>query len=432
MEKKALVLSGGGARGGYQIGVWEALKELNYVPNIITGTSVGALNGGLFTLGEDELARNIWENMSMDTVFEKKEDRDINAIKTPADFVLHIYEAGGTDPKPLKHLVNKLVDDKKFRESNIEFGVVVTGTKPIRKVEKFVDEMEEGKVADYILASSACFPIMQMYQINGVNYLDGGYSDNIPFEMALKRGATELVIVDMPSMFKLKKVDDINAKIHYITPKHDLGNFMIFNKESANKNILLGYLDTLKAFNKLEGTYYAFSDGSNVDAYKYNKQIKEVYKRIFTNLPTIGKIERLATDKLIKYMKKYNEETVYENTSDVLNTLEIAAQSYGIDYTKIYSFDELKNMVIEKYKDSTKTEEYKQILSLSKIMEKINSMDEVRKLIKQHDNKNIIAYIVYLLTLPEINQTQKNQILVMAMIMPNYVYTAIFIATICK
>lgn len=431
-EKKALVLCGGGARGGYHIGVWEALKELNYAPNIITGTSVGALNGGLFTLGEDKLAHKIWENMSMDTVFEKRPNKDINAIKTPAEFVLHVLDAGGTNPKPLKNLVNRLADEKKFRESNIEFGLVVTATKPIRKVEKYVDEMEEGKIADYILASSACFPIMQMYEINGINYLDGGYSDNIPFEMALKRGATELVIVDMPGMFKLKKIEDINAKIHYVYPKHDLGNFIIFDKEIANKDILLGYLDTLKVFNKLEGTYYSFREGSNLEAYKYNTQIKELYKRIFTNLPSIGKIERLATDKLINYMRKYNEETIYENTSDALTTLEIAAQSYEIDYTKIYKFDELKNIVLDKYRDSIKTEEYKQILSISKIMEKINSIEEVRKLIKQHDRKNIIAYLVHLLTLPTINQTQKNQILVMAMLMPNYVYTAIFIAIHCK
>lgn len=71
-NKKALVLCGGGARGGYHIGVWKALKEINYKPNIITGTSVGALNGALLAIKEDKLAQEIWENMTMDTVFEKR------------------------------------------------------------------------------------------------------------------------------------------------------------------------------------------------------------------------------------------------------------------------------------------------------------------------------------------------------------------------
>ena len=42
--KRALVLAGGGAKGSYQIGVWRALQELDWTPDIITGASVGTLN----------------------------------------------------------------------------------------------------------------------------------------------------------------------------------------------------------------------------------------------------------------------------------------------------------------------------------------------------------------------------------------------------
>lgn len=50
--KRALVLAGGGAKGSYQIGVWRALQELDWTPDIITGASVGTLNGCLFTMGK--------------------------------------------------------------------------------------------------------------------------------------------------------------------------------------------------------------------------------------------------------------------------------------------------------------------------------------------------------------------------------------------
>ena len=427
-NKKALVLCGGGARGGYHIGVWKALKEINYKPNIITGTSVGALNGALLAIKEDKLAQEIWENMTMDTVFEKKETRDINTISSPSEFLLEIGKIGGINPKPLKELVNKLADEKKFRNSDIEFGLVLTAIRPMRKVEKFIDEMEEGKIPNYILASSACFPIMQMYEINGTRYVDGGYTDNIPYEAALKRGATDIVIVDMPGIFKLKKLENVNAKIHYVFPKHDLGNFIIFNKEVANKDIRLGYLDTMKVFNKLEGTYYSFYNNSNMEACGYNKNIKKVYKKIFTGLPTIGTLERLATNKVVNYIKKFNEE-IFSNMSDVLKLLEIAAQSYEIDYLKIYNFNELSQIVMEKYRETIKSEEYKWILSISKIIETVDSLDEVSRLIKQYDAKNIIAYLVFLLTLPQLTQLQKNQILVVSMIKPSLVCSAIFIAS---
>ena len=430
-EKKALVLCGGGARGGYHIGVWRALKEIGYVPSIITGTSVGALNGALLTIKEDELAEEIWQNMSMETVFNKKEKMDINAIKSPAEFLLQIGEVGGIDPIPLKKLVNKLADEKKFRQSDIEFGLVVTAVKPMRMVTKFVDQMEEGKIADYILASSACFPIMKMYEINGENYVDGGYSDNIPFELALSRGAKEMVIVDMPGMFKLKKVEDINSKVHYIFPKHDLGNFIIFNKETANRDIVLGYLDTMKVFDKLEGNNYTFKLGSNIEAIKYSSKIKSIYKKIFTNLPSIGTLERIATNKVVNHIKKYNED-IFENDSDVLNALEMAAEGYEIDYTKIYDFTELSEMVVQKYRETIQTEEYKRILSLSKILETVKSIDELRNLIKKYDSQNLIAYLVYLLTIPEITQMQKNQILAITMIKPEYLCGAVFIAGYMK
>ncbi len=55
--QKALVLAGGGARGSYQVGLWRALMELDWHPQIITGTSVGSLNGAMFVLDQYETAR---------------------------------------------------------------------------------------------------------------------------------------------------------------------------------------------------------------------------------------------------------------------------------------------------------------------------------------------------------------------------------------
>ena len=63
MGKKAVVLSGGGAKGGYQIGVWKVLRQMGFTPDIVVGTSVGALDNF-------DAALDIWENMSMDSVFQ--------------------------------------------------------------------------------------------------------------------------------------------------------------------------------------------------------------------------------------------------------------------------------------------------------------------------------------------------------------------------
>lgn len=426
--KSAVVFSGGGARGAYEIGVWKALKEIKYIPDIITGTSVGALNGALIAMGEEDLAIKIWENMSMDTVFESKNKKDINAITSVNDFFINLMQIGGIDPKPLKKLVAKIMDEKKIRKSNIEFGMVLTALNPKRKVEKFVDEIEEGKIVDYVLASSACFPIMQKYVIDGEEYIDGGYSDNKPVNMAIKRGAKEIVVVDMSNMFKMRKIEDVNVKVHYIKPKYDLGNFMLFNKETSNRNIELGYLDTMKVFNKLEGNYYTFQKGTIMKSLKYNIEFKNIYKKIFTEIQGVGTFEQMAYEKIFKYIKLYNN-SMFEVSSQVLDVLEIAANTYGIDYLKIYSLRSMADAIIKEYNKTLKSDSYKNLKNVLETKGEKN-IEEFSNMIKSYDLKIIIAYLVHLLKLPELTIGQKNQILAITIFMPAYLCTAMCISVI--
>ena len=64
MNKTAIVLAGGGSRGAYQIGVWKALREMGIDYQLVTGTSVGALNGVLMVQQEYDKALAVWENIS--------------------------------------------------------------------------------------------------------------------------------------------------------------------------------------------------------------------------------------------------------------------------------------------------------------------------------------------------------------------------------
>lgn len=73
IKKTALVLSGGGARGAYQAGVWRALDELGIKIDIITGTSVGAINAAMVAQGELDLACSLWKEMETHMVFDVPE-----------------------------------------------------------------------------------------------------------------------------------------------------------------------------------------------------------------------------------------------------------------------------------------------------------------------------------------------------------------------
>jgi len=64
--KRALVLAGGGARGAYELGAWKALSELHIDFQIVTGTSIGAVNGALLVQGDLQLAEKLWHQITID------------------------------------------------------------------------------------------------------------------------------------------------------------------------------------------------------------------------------------------------------------------------------------------------------------------------------------------------------------------------------
>ena len=66
---RALVLSGGGSKGAYQIGVWKALKKLNITFDIVTGTSSGAINGALITQNSYFKSILIWNQLNYKNIF---------------------------------------------------------------------------------------------------------------------------------------------------------------------------------------------------------------------------------------------------------------------------------------------------------------------------------------------------------------------------
>ena len=106
---KALVLAGGGARGSYQVGVWRALMELDWHPQIITGTSVGSLNGAMFVLDQYETARDMWLAIRSKDVMElPEEDADLSALH---QFLRSVVKAGGMDVTPLEEIVERVLDE---------------------------------------------------------------------------------------------------------------------------------------------------------------------------------------------------------------------------------------------------------------------------------------------------------------------------------
>ncbi|WDU82363.1 patatin-like phospholipase family protein [Caloramator sp. Dgby_cultured_2] len=83
-------------------------------------------------------------------------------------------------------MLNKVIDEEKIRKSPIDLGIVTFSLTDFKPVEVFKDEIPEGKLVDYLLAS-ACFPAFKPHEIDNKKFIDGGIYDNIPLSLMLKR-----------------------------------------------------------------------------------------------------------------------------------------------------------------------------------------------------------------------------------------------------
>ena len=127
--KRAIVLSGGGAKGGYEIGVWKAFRRLGINFDIVTGTSVGALNGVLMVQNDFFKAYKLWSFMN----YKKVMDIEIKGkYSTPRgrNEIISKYTKGvikgGIEMNPLRSIVDKLWNENKFYNSKISYGLVTT------------------------------------------------------------------------------------------------------------------------------------------------------------------------------------------------------------------------------------------------------------------------------------------------------------------
>lgn len=253
-EKLALVLAGGGARGAYEVGVWQAMSELGMEINIVTGSSVGSINGAMVCQGDLELSLRMWKEMETHKVF------DVHEGFQNFDYAKEIILNKGAGSTRLNELLDKYVDEEKIRASSIDYGLTTVELKTLKQHFLFREDIKEGQLVDYILASSSAFPVIHAHEIDGVEYIDGGYADVMPIDMAIKKGATKVIAVRLHGLgFEKKPTNAENVDITIIDPKWDLGETLIFDVDNAKKIMRLGYLDAMKAFGIFDGNYYTFA-----------------------------------------------------------------------------------------------------------------------------------------------------------------------------
>ena len=263
-SETALVLGGGGAKGAYEVGAIAALDELGIKAGSVFGTSVGALHAAMYAQGSMDAASALWDNIRLSDVVSEESlaiaDDAENIFDHPEkllEFITRYAHKKGVDVSPLMDILHKLIDEDKIRRSGVHLGIVTTRFPSLAMVEKRLEEMETGSLIDWLMASASCFPIFPMKQVGGDRYIDGGFCDNTPVEMAVRSGARDIVAIDI-GKHRSHTQYDRRPNITYIRTSQPLGGLLTLDSALSARNRILGYNDVMRAFGRMRGVSYSF------------------------------------------------------------------------------------------------------------------------------------------------------------------------------
>ena len=320
-KKVALVLGGGGSRGAYEAGVWQALTELGIEIDIVTGCSVGAINAAMVVQGNVDLTAQLWREIETHMVF------DVPEGSQPIEYAREIVFNHGAGTSGLKRLLTKYIDEDVVRNSPMVYGIPVVSLPTFDAHYLYKEDIPSGKMIDFIIASASAFPAIHSCEIDGVDYIDGGYADEIPVGMAVKKGATHVIAVNLKGMGVVRhETLETAPNLVYIEPKWDLGSILIFDKANSKRILRLGYLDAMKALGLIDGTYFSFAKGT-------------FPKTILKEADACAKIFEL--DPLVLY----TNEIFLEKISDAARTFNHEAKEALDKYGDVFSLQSPKELL---------------------------------------------------------------------------------------
>ncbi len=274
--KQAIALAGGGTKGAYQVGAWKAMRELGIPFDIVTGTSIGSVTAALMVQGDFDRAWELWTHITEDQIMLERADttprekRELAALaEHPEQLIARVKDWADlnrrtADITPYRALVHQYLDEARFFASPVDFGLMTARFPSFQPVEVRKQDIAPGYLPQWILASSACYPMFPMCEIDGQNYLDGAYSDNLPIGTAFRLGADRVIAIGLKPETPEKKYTN-HPLVTYIAPAEPLGKLLEFDPDALRHSIALGYTDTLRVLGSYIGHTYTFEpDGQTL------------------------------------------------------------------------------------------------------------------------------------------------------------------------
>lgn len=196
MKKLALVLGGGATKGYAHVGVLKVLEQHGIKPDLIVGTSMGAIIGGIYASG-----LKVNDIITMSKKLSRKSFIDFNIF----DAIFHSSILKG---KKLRRLLKSVLGDTTHLQLKIPFVAVATDLQ-----KGSIIELSKGRVRDNIIASASIPSVYPAVKMGERILCDGGLVNNVPDDIARKL-ATDYVVLSIDVIGEYsKQVESSKLKI---------------------------------------------------------------------------------------------------------------------------------------------------------------------------------------------------------------------------
>ena len=341
----ALALEGGGARGGYQIGAWQAFREAGVRIDAVAGTSVGALNGALIAQGEPEKAAELWSNIHHAQVV----DNDLDLFRRLfrgglrgrelTDAVAELAEVlrrGGLDATPLQETIRRHISEEAVKASPTELYIVTYSLSEQKTLELRAKDLGEGELWDMLMAS-AYLPVFRNEKLGGKRYADGGVRDVLPLHVLIENGYKNIIAVRLYA-FGIERPVRIprGTELTTLVPSGELGGTLDMDAEQSRENLRRGYFDAMRLLYALKGKKYYLDlqwDEDTARAYLAAAALRLGREDGWT--------DRSVHEKLLPALAKWLDQEKGSYADVLCAALEWAAEAKGLDLWAARTEDEM-------------------------------------------------------------------------------------------
>jgi NTE family protein len=261
----AFVLGGGGVLGAVEVGMLRALFERGITPDLVLGTSVGALNGAMVarepSLAVIDRLTGLWAATA--TGREVYGDHPLRTVRRAVATGTHIYSAS-----PLRRRLVEEFGELRFEDLPVRFQVCAASVE--RAAEHWFDS---GPLVDAIVASAAVPGLLPPARVGDEHFLDGGIVNSIPVDRAVELGADVVYVlqvgrIDRPLTvpkrpWEVARVSFEIARRHRFAramaelPDHVVAHVLPARGTSARDDTLRGHRDFSSVEARIEKTYRA-------------------------------------------------------------------------------------------------------------------------------------------------------------------------------